>query len=391
MLQRWILSIVLVAGAVTAWGCGTPEAGTPEGRAPQPEAALEAPGGRAADAWFTEITDEVGLDFVHQTGGTGELHHPEIMGSGAALFDADGDGDLDVYLVNAAFELGEARTPGGRTPINRLYVWQDGRLADVTAASGLGDAGYGMGVAVGDVDNDGREDVYVANFGRDRLYRNLGGSFEDVSERAGIEVGGWSSSVAFLDFDRDGWLDVYVSRYVAYDRAVKCYDFAGRHEYCGPTAFPGVTDVLLRNLGSSQLAFADVSREAGIAAVAAAGLGVVCQDFDGDGWVDVYVANDADLDLFMTHLEDESNTLYRNLGGDLGFEDDTVASGLAATSMPYTGFGIAAFDADLDGDLDLFVANGRVLRGKLIPNLLQPPWDDYAEPSRPTGAARGWG
>ncbi len=428
MLWRRILSIALLAGV--AWGCGTPEEGSVESRAAEPVAATTP----AEPSWFTEITAEVGLDFAHQTGGTGDLHHPEIMGSGAALFDYDGDGDLDVYLVNGAYELGEAAATGPNLPVNRLYAWEDGRLTDVTAGSGLGDPGYGMGVAVGDVDNDGRPDVYVANLGRDRLFRNRGGSFEDVTERAGLEVGGWSSSVSFLDIDRDGWLDIYVSRYVTYDRAVKCYDFAGRHDYCGPTAFPGESDVLLHNRGpgaGGAVRFADVSRPAGIAAVAAAGLGVACQDFDGDGWIDVYVTNDAapnqlwinqqdrgdgptfrdealvlgagvnamgsaeagmgvvaadfdndaDLDLFMTHLEDESNTFYRNLGADLGFEDATAASGLAASSMPRTGFGVAAFDAELDGDLDLFVANGRVFRGEILSTSMPPPWNEFAEPN----------
>ena len=374
--------------------------------------------------WLVEVTDLYGLDFVHETGGVGELQLPEIMGSGAALFDVEGDGDLDVYLLNGARDLGRSTAPGG--PRNRLYLQQDGRLVDISEGSGLDDPGYGMGVAVGDVDNDGLDDVYVSNYGADRIFRNLGGGrFRDMTAAAGVRVDGWSASVIFLDFDRDGLLDLYVTRYVAYDPRVKCYDTAGRHEYCGPSAFPGLSDVLLRNEGD--FAFRDVSARAGMAAVTDAGLGVVSEDFNDDGWPDVYVANDADPnqlwinlgdgtfrdeglimgasvnalgvteagmgvvaadfdgdtlpDLFMTHLANESSTLYRNLAPDLGFEDVTAASGLAAGTAPFTGFGIASFDAELDGDLDLAVVNGRVLRGPRLESELAPPWDDYAEPN----------
>ena len=382
--------------------------------------------------WFREITEEVGLDFVHETGAQGELQLPEIMGSGVAFFDADRDGALDLYLVSSAFDLGADPALDG--PANRFYrQLEDGTFEDATASSGLGDRRYGMGVAVGDVDVDGWLDVYVSQLGMDRLYRNLGLDaegrvrFEDVTVAAGVVVDNWSASAAFLDFDRDGDLDLYVSRYVAYDPRVPCYDTTGQREYCGPTAFPGISDVLLRNdSAGGSIRFVDVSGAAGIDSVAAAGLGVAIEDFDGDGWVDVYVANDADpnqlwinqgngtfvdegltlgasvnalgaaeagmgvvaadldgdsgVDLFMTHLENESNTLYRNLGQGLGFEDASAGSGLAISSSPYTGFGTAAFDVELDGDLDLVVANGRVLRGPLLPGELEAPWDDYAEP-----------
>lgn len=394
----------------------------------------------AAGAWFREVTNEVGLDFRHETGAAGDLLLPEIMGSGVALFDADVDGDLDVYLVNSAFDLGTSTSASAGDPRNRLYLQgPDGTFVDATEGSGLGDRGYGMGVGIGDFDKDGLPDVYVSNLGRDRLYRNLGMhqgagtvTFEDITAGAGIEVDGWSTSVAPFDADGDGDLDLFITRYVAYDRNVKCYDTAGRHEYCGPTAFPGVSDVFLENVGpgaDAPVTFKDRSQGAGIAAVAAAGLGVASEDINGDGRLDIYVANDADpnqlwtgqggapptfldealmlgasvnalgaaeagmgvlaadfdndldVDLFMTHLEHESNTFYRNLGGDLGFEDATTAWGLAASSTAFTGFGTAAFDADLDGDLDLVVANGRVFRSTRIPGELEAPWHDYAEPN----------
>ena len=406
--------LLALAAALLAAACGGPP---PAEERPPVATPAEPP-------WLVDVSDEVGLDFVHETGGVGELQLPEIMGSGLALLDVEGDGDLDLYLINGAFDLG--RSPAADGPRNRLYLQRDGRFADATDGSGLGDPGYGMGVAVGDVDNDGRDDLYVSNYGADRLYRNLGGGrFADVTEAAGVAVDGWSTSAAFVDVDRDGLLDLYVARYVAYDPRVKCYDTAGRHEYCGPSAFPGVTDVLLRNEGG--LRFRDVSAAAGISGVSDAGLGVTSDDFNDDGWPDIYVANDADPnqlwlnqgdgtfrdeallmgasvnaqgvteagmgvvtadfdgdtlpDLFMTHLVNESNTLYRNLGAEMGFEDVTAVSGLAAASAAYTGFGTVAFDAELDGDLDLALVNGRVLRGPLLPTELSPPWDDYAEPN----------
>ncbi len=406
--------LLLALALGSALACGRPPA----------EETGRAAAGPPVTPWLVDVTDRYGLDFVHETGGVGDLHLPEIMGSGVALLDVEGDGDLDVYLINGALDLG--RSPGAAGPRNRLFRQEDGRFVDATEESGLGDTGYGMGVAVGDVDNDGLVDVYVSNYGPDRIYRNLGGGrFRDETAAAGIDVDGWSASAIFLDFDRDGLLDLYVARYVAYDPRVPCYDTAGRHEYCGPSAFPGVSDVLLRNEG--RFSFRDVSVEAGMTGVSDAGLGVVSEDFNDDGWPDIYVANDADPnhlwinlgdgtfrdeglimgasvnaqgvteagmgvvaadfdgdtlpDIFMTHLANESNTLYRNLGWGLGFEDVTVASGLAAGSAPFTGFGNVAFDAELDGDLDLALVNGRVLRGPLLPSELAAPWDDYAEPN----------
>jgi len=375
-------------------------------------------GARATrDSWFHEVTGS-GIDFRHDSDVRGRLLLPEIMGGGAALFDCDGDGDLDLYCVNGRPDSAAK---------SALYTNDGtGKFTNVTAGSGVAEPGYGMGVAVGDFDNDGQDDLYVSCVGEDRLYRSLGaGKFEDVTEAAGIVVPKWSCSAAFLDFDRDGFLDLYVTQYVDFDEK-ECKGPAGEIDYCGPLVFDALPDALLRNRGDGT--FEDVSAAAGIQAVAAAGLGVVCEDFDGDGWVDVYVANDGyqnhlwingkngtfrddalmqgvalnfhgrpeagmgvvaeDLsgdgvtDLFLTHLLEESNSFYMNLGEYRGFVDATGRAGLAASSVQWTGFGVCAFDAELDGDLDLVVANGRVRRrAPHASSVVAPPLDLLAEPN----------
>jgi len=379
----------------------------------------------APQDWFVEVTETVGLDFVHETGAAGAMHLPEIVSGGAALFDFDGDGDLDVYLTNGNFDLGSDAQAS--RPTNRLYRSEAGdKLTDVTTASGLGDAGYGIGLAVGDVDNDGDPDLYLSNFGRDKLYLNRGdGSFEDVTAAAGIDVGGFSCSAVFCDYDGDGFLDLYVTQYVRYDTQQFCRNSSGQQDYCSPKAFNPAPDVLLHNDGDGT--FTDVSRAAGLHALVGAGLGVVCEDFNDDGRPDFYAANDqypnhlwvnrgdgsftehallygvaynqegraeagmgvvaADLDgdehldLFVTHLGGQTNTLYANLG-DGTFRDDTGAAGLAHSSLPYTGFGTVAFDVELDGDPDLLVANGKVFRGAAHEETSVPrPWSFFAEPN----------
>ena len=376
--------------------------------------------------WFPEVSNQHDLIFQHQSGATGELHTPEIMGAGAALLDYDGDGDLDVYLTNGNPSLLQGDSRGGAA--NRLFRQEDdSTFRDVTAESGLGDEGYGMGVAVGDFDNDGDPDVYVTNYGPDRLYRNRGdGTFEDVTDAAGVAVDGWSASAGWFDYDKDGFLDLFVTRYVDYRADKKCFDAAGRPTYCGPTEFPPVHDVLLHNDGDGT--FTDVSDAAGITGVSAgAGLGLICDDLDEDGWIDVYVANDAyanhlwinlgdgtfderavvagaafnlhgepeagmgvvgadldgdeRIDLFVTHLSLETNTFYENLGNG-SFVDATGQRGLGQSSMALTGFGTAAFDADLDGDLDLVVANGKVNRAEpREDSWVGEPWSWFAEPN----------
>ncbi len=371
--------------------------------------------------WFTDIAPEAGLDFVHTSGARGKHAMPEVMGGGVALFDAESDGDLDLYLVNGNGKL-PAQEPDPTT--SNAFFRQDApaRFTNATRSAGLVDGRYGMGAAVGDVDNDGDEDLYVTHYGPNTLFRNAGdGRFEDATERAGCAGSGWSSTAAFFDLDRDGFLDLYVARYVEYEEKA-CFDNAGRPDYCGPKSFPPQHDLLFRNSNGN---FRDATHAAGIDALAAAGLGVVCADFDEDGWQDVYVANDAyanflwinqrdgtfrdealqrgaalnlngqaqagmglvaadfngdlRLDLFVTHLREEPNSLFLNRG-ELGFLDATGTSGLGPVSMPFTGFGVVALDFDRDADLDLVIANGAVFhRPRVAGTVLPAPWNDYAE------------
>jgi enediyne biosynthesis protein E4 len=365
----------------------------------------------AREEVFVDRAAAWGLDFRYQNGMTGELYFPEIMGGGAALFDFDNDGDLDVFLVQG-HPLGKGGAPstGGRLFRNDLIAAgkenPEPRFVDVTDKSGIRSTGYGMGVAAGDFDNDGRVDLYLTNFGSNQLWRNKGdGTFEDVTAKAGVDDPRWSVSASFVDLDRDGWLDLYIANYVDFsvEANVRCYAASSRRDYCGPSSFQPVPDRLLRNRGNGT--FEDVSVRSGIARKAGPALGVVAADLNGDGWQDLYVANDGvanflwinqrdftfreealfagaalnaagqpeasmgvtvgdmdgdgDDDLFLTHLTGEKNTLYVNLGEGL-FEDRTAAAGLAAPSLPFTAFGTLWMDYDNDGWLDLLTANGAV-------------------------------
>ena len=385
-----------------------------------PEGAATATTGPVATA-FVDVTREVGLDFAFDRAAAGDYFMPDSMAAGAALLDVDGDGRLDVYIVNGLWADGSGRHAEGA---NRLYRQQpNGRFVDVTEPSGAGDQGYGMGVAVGDVDNDGDPDLYVTNYGPDALYLNDGdGNFADATREAGLGDSRWGASAGFVDYDADEYLDLFVTTYLDLDPALRTSDSAGRPEYPGPRCCDGTPDILYRNNGDGT--FTDVSDPAGIGALRGKGLGVVFADLNGDGRVDIYVANDGEsnhawiqgeegtftdrgqqlglslnvhggaeagmgiaigdlhgsgrLDLLVTHLSQETNTLYRDTGSY--FADATLGSGLGATSVDYTGFGITLLDFDLDGDLDPLVVNGRVLRGPPRPGVaLNAHWAPYAE------------
>jgi len=374
-------------------------------------------GASSAPPWFEEIAARAGVDFVHRSGHESRHYLPEIMGGGAALFDMDNDGFLDLYLVQSG-SLADPSAGGNRLYRNR----GDGTFEDVTERSGAGVGGYGMGVAAGDFDNDGFTDLYVTRFGGNVLLRNDGhGRFVDVTAEAGVAGGGWSTSAAFVDYDGDGRLDLFVARYLDWRMSaeVECYSLTGVPDYCSPASYDLPSAALLfHNEGGG--AFADVSARAGIRAAVGNGLGVVAGDFDGDGRVDIFVANDrtpnhlwlnqgggrfvesalalgcaldqdgtaksgmgvdaadvdddGDLDLLVVNLDGESDSFFRNRGKF--FSDDTVSVGLRTPSRRFTRFGTTMADFDNDGYLDLYEANGRVgLQAERYGS------DPYAEPS----------
>jgi hypothetical protein len=384
------------------------------------------PSGAAPAAWFTDITKASGLEIPAPSKAYSAMDMPDIMCSGVALHDFDGDGDLDVYFTNCTWFWREAQKAKAPAPTNRYFRQEaGGKFVDATKPSGLAQPGFGCGVAVADYDNDGDLDLFAANYGPDRLFRNRGdGTFEDVSKSLNIQSDKWSCSAAFFDADNDGFLDLSINQYVDYDSTRVCKDPTGRSNFCGPKEFLPLSDVLLHNNGNGT--FTDVSSSSGMRSTKAAALGVICEDFNADGRQDIYVANDTyannmwinrgglkfvddalilgcafnalgqaeagmgvvaadldrdlDLDIFLTHLRNEHNTVYVNQGA-IGFEDGTASSGLGGPSMPFTGFGTAAFDAELDGDLDLFVANGAIAIGKVYEGCrLGEPWKFLAEP-----------
>jgi enediyne biosynthesis protein E4 len=381
-------------------------------------------------AWFEEVGTRAGITFVHTSGHTTKHLLPEIIGGGAALFDFDNDGLLDLYLVQSgslASErdggAGSSEREGFSRASNRLYRNRgDGTFEDVTERSGAGVGGYGMGVTAGDFDNDGFTDLYVTNFGSNVLLRNDGrGHLVDVTAQAGMASAGWSTSAAFVDYDGDGALDLFVAHYLNWrpSAEVECFSLTGVPDYCSPASYDLPSpSTLYHNNGDGT--FTDVSARAGILAAVGNGLGVVAGDFDRDGRVDLFVANDrtpnhlwlnqgggrfvesalatgsaldqdgtaksgmgvdavdvdddGDLDLLVVNLDGESDSFFRNRGRF--FNDDTVSVGLRTASRPFTRFGAAFVDFDDDGYLDLFEANGRVgLQSERYSS------DPYAEPS----------
>jgi hypothetical protein len=369
---------------------------------------------------FPDVTDRLGVDFAHTVGPLGTYFMPEVNGCGGALFDFDNDGDLDLFFVNSARSpAARGEFPAGTHPGNRLYRQDaDGTFADVTAGSGLEGGGYGVGCAVGDMDNDGDLDVYVTHVGCDQVYQNNGnGTFTNITAAAGIDEQDYGTAAAFLDYDRDGWLDLIVVNYVhdpVYGLSIACGSVAGRNGYCGPHKFSKTALRLYHNEGltagdgdhAPAVRFRDVSAAAGLAESPCAGLGVVCADFNGDGRADIYVANDmapkqmwisqegggfrdealirgvavsgqglvqgsmgvaigdvdgdGAVDIAVTNLFNERTILYVNDGSGM-FVDGTLPARIAAPTLRHTGWGIALIDLDHDGDLDLVQVNGLVV------------------------------
>jgi hypothetical protein len=354
---------------------------------------------------FVDVTQEAGIHWKHVDGRSGQKYFMETLGSGAAFFDYDADGDSDLYFVNSAPLPGYIAE---EIPTNCLYRNNgDGTFTDVTEIAGVGDTGYGHGCAVGDYNNDGQLDLYVTNYGTNRLYRNNGdGTFTDVAEAAGVTEPRWSTSCAFADYDLDGNLDLYVVNYIVFDIAENPWcglKEKGIRAYCEPDNFPAQSDTLYRNIGDGT--FTDVTKSAGIYNITGKGLGVVWSDYNNDRTPDIYVANDSTENLFyrnngdgtfeeigfmvgvalsedgaaengmgtafgdwnndgwfdltVTNYAQQTNTLYHN-DADGFFTDATATTKTAQVTYPYLGWATAFIDYDNDGYQDLFVANGHL-------------------------------
>ncbi len=368
----------------------------------------------AAHAGFEEVAEKLGVRFEHAASATSQKYLPETMGSGVAMFDYNNDGLLDLFFVNGA-ALRDPMPPGAKPDKNDPRFWNrlyrnngDGSFTDVTKAAGLQGEGYGMGVAAADFDNDGWQDLYVTNAGRNTLYHNNGdGTFTDVTEKAGVAASGWSVAACFVDYDRDGHLDLIVTRYLDWDfsRNLYCGDHKpGYRSYCHPDQFKPVTAVIYRNNGDGT--FTDVSNKSGIGAVPGKGLGIAINDFDRDGWPDIVIANDsfpeqlfrnnrdgsfrevatdwgmaynedgktfagmgidfADYDndgwpdVFIDALANQRYALFKNRKGG-SFDYVSGPTGVARITAAHSGWGAKLFDYDNDGWKDLFVAQGHVM------------------------------
>jgi hypothetical protein len=378
--------------------------------------------GPPEDPWFVDVTEKVGLHFVHDAGPTGTYFMPQQVGSGAAFFDFNNDGLLDILLLQNG-------GPKSKSTNCLFRQKQDGTFHDVSKGSGLDINGHNMGVAIGDVNNDGWPDVLITQYNGVKLFLNKGdGTFADVTEASGLSNPSWGTSAAFVDYNRDGWLDLVVTCYVDYDPTWPCGD-AGKPDYCAPKTFKGRVSRLFRNLGAKAalqqpgVHFEDVTIKSGLGQIPGPGLGVLCADFDGDGWPDIFIANDGEpnrlwinqkdgrfkeeavrrgiaynelgnaaanmgiafgdvdgdglFDVFVTHLDGETHTLWRQ--GPRGlFQDRTGTSGILKAAWRATGFGTLFADFNNDGHLDLALANGGVA-AMSTPNdrSLGPFWSRY--------------
>ncbi|MEP7306916.1 MAG: CRTAC1 family protein [Acidobacteriota bacterium] len=419
--RQALLGALLSAAASTlCLACGRSSA--PDVRNGPTAAAGPAASDRASSDWFVDRAAATGLDFVHFNGMSGALYYAEHMGPGVALFDYDNDGDLDVFIpqgqmLGTGKKIEQATFPPkrplplkGRLFRNDLQVNADGtrtlRFTDVTDASGLNANGYGMGVATGDYNNDGCVDLYVTALGRNQLFRNnCNGTFSDVSKQSRTDDTGWSTSAAFVDYDRDGWPDLFVGHYLAYttDANSQCYSVTGKPDYCPPHVYSAQPSHLFHN--NRDGTFTEVTVAAGMSREFGPALGVSTADFNGDGWPDIYVANDGqpnqlwmnqhdgtfrntgllsgtalsgegeakssmgvdagdfdndgDEDLFVAELTGQGADLYVNDGSGV-FVDRSARSRIRFATLPFTGFGAAWFDYDNDGWLDLLMVSGAV-------------------------------
>jgi hypothetical protein len=385
------------------------------------------------DVQFSDVTQTVKIQFKQENSATSNKYLVETMGGGVALLDYDNDGRLDIFFTNGAKiddPMPDGKLPDKSDPkfSNRLYHQSsNGTFTDVTEKAGLTGIPqnhYDMGVAVGDYDNDGFEDMYVTGFGGNTLYHNNGdGTFTDVTKKAGVAASGWNTSAGFLDYDNDGKLDLFVTRYVDWTFKTNRYcgeEKPGYRAYCHPDNYEGVTSILYHNDGNGT--FTDVSEKAGIAKSIGKGLGVSFADYDGDGFTDIFVANDSvqcflfhnngngtfsevglfkgvgynedgktfagmgtDFsdydndglpDVIVTDLSNERYMLFRN-NGDGSFRDVTNQSGVGGATLAFAGWSTRFFDYDNDGWKDLFVAQSHVMDTieKTAPNLryMQPP------------------
>ena len=413
-----LLVVVLVILAVGSGCQKDPEAPT----APKQEIAQTGP------AWLEDATEKLGVNFIHDVGPVGTYFMPESVGSGAAVFDFDGDGRMDIFLLQNAGTNTNARH-------QLFHQGTDGRFQDVSAGSGLDLQGLGMGVAIGDVDNDGKPEVFITEFDKIRLFHNRGGGkFAEITREAGLDNPHWGTSSAFFDYDRDGWLDLIVVNYVSYSHSTKCQDPQGKPAYCGPSGFPGTASRLFHNLGGSGggIRFEDVTVSAGLGKLTGPGLGVVCADANGDRWPDILIANDGHVnwllinqqngtfteeaakrgiaynemgvvqanmgialgdangdglfDILVTHLSTETHALWKQ--GPRGyFQDRTASSRVAVSAWRGTGFGTAFSDLNNDGAQDLAVVNGGIKRLTIDPAPQgkanrDPFWDGYEQRSQ---------
>jgi enediyne biosynthesis protein E4 len=354
---------------------------------------------------FVDIATQAKIAFKHENGASPQKYMPETMAGGSIFLDYNNDGWPDIFFVNGGSFTDKQKAAAAW---HRLYRNnKDGTFTDVTAASGIGVSGFGMGACSADIDNDGFADLYVTSFGGNKLYHNNGdGTFADVTTKAGVGAQSWSSSCAFADVDNDGHVDLFVTNYV--DFSVKnnkyCFFSGDTRVYCHPNVYNGLSDILYRNNGDGT--FTDISRQAGISRTDGKGLGVVFGDYDNDGWPDIFVGNDSVpnflfhnkgkgvfeevgliagvavgndgqplagmgvdmgdidgdglLDIIVTNLDRQTHSLYRNLGKRL-FANITFESGVAEATLRFVGFGAAFLDYDNDTDLDLAIANGDVI------------------------------